>query len=65
MLFLDRTFTLVLAALLIFTPIAVGSVYPWTFMIMEVAAFSLSILWSVRVIASADSVAKPISNTAS
>jgi O-antigen ligase/tetratricopeptide (TPR) repeat protein len=62
---LDRILTAVLAALVVFTPFAIGSVHPWAFTLMEVAVFCLLILWAMRVTVDADAVAEPVSEIAS
>ena len=48
-----------LAALVLFTPFAVGSVHPWAFTLMEVAVFGLLMLWAMRVTVDVDAVAEP------
>jgi len=62
---LDRILTAVLAALVLFTPFAVGSVHPWAFTLMEVAVFGLLMLWAMRVTVDVDAVAEPRSEIAS
>ena len=54
-----------LAALVVFTPFAIGSVHPWAFTLIEVAVFGLLILWAMRVTVDVDAVAEPVSEIAS
>jgi hypothetical protein len=62
---LDRILTAVLAALVVFTPFAVGSVHPLAFTLIEVAVFGLLILWAMRVTVDVDAVAEPVSEIVS
>jgi len=57
---LDRILTSVLVALIVFTPLAIGSVHLWAFAVMEVAVFSLLIFWSFRVTLGVRSLPQPV-----
>jgi O-antigen ligase/polysaccharide polymerase Wzy-like membrane protein len=57
---LDRILTSVLIALIVFTPLAIGSVHRWAFTVMEVAVFSLLVLWSFRVTLGVRSPSQPV-----
>jgi O-antigen ligase len=56
----DRILTSVLVALIVFTPLAIGSVHRWAFTVMEVAVFSLLVLWSFRLTLGVRSPPQPV-----
>ena len=45
-----RAIYLLLAALIVGTPLAFGSVHPWAYAVVEVVAFALVLVWVVRVL---------------
>ena len=45
---LDRIFQAVLLGLVLFAPLAFGSVYPWAYRIVEAGCFGLAALWMLK-----------------
>lgn len=52
---LDRVVTALVMALIVFTPFALGSVYPWPAALIQIGVGVLAILWAVKVAAGAGS----------
>ena len=48
MIWLDRIIIAGIVALVVFTPLAIGSVNPWSFCTAEVVIFLLTIVWMAR-----------------
>src|SRR5271154_7026474 len=50
---LDRVLTALVTILVVFTPFALGAVYPWPAALIEIGVAGLVIVWAVKIAAAA------------